>query len=185
MKTLETLDALAFQAFEGLRKTNHVLVTAESCTAGLIAATLARVPGMSTVLAGGFVVYQVESKVAWLNIASALIEQHGVVSSEIAQLMAEAALRNTPHATIALSITGHLGPDAPVDLDGIAWLGFARRNDPSCSHKLQLQATISAPTGAPVTPSDQRLLIRHERQHDAVRQSLSFLCKKLESFHEH
>ena len=51
----ETLDPLAFRAFELLRKTNQVLVTAESCTAGLIAATLARVPGMSAVLAGGFV----------------------------------------------------------------------------------------------------------------------------------
>ena len=185
MNTPETLDSLAFRAFDSLRKTNHVLVTAESCTAGLIAATLARVPGMSSVLAGGFVVYQVESKVVWLNISSALIEQHGVVSSEIAQLMAEAVLRNTSHATIALSITGHLGPDAPADLDGIAWLGFASRNDLCCSHKLYLQATIPTPTGAPVTPSDQRLLIRHERQQDAVRQSLLFLCKKLESLHEH
>ena len=63
----ETLDPLAFRAFDLLRKTNQVLVTAESCTAGLIAATLARVPGMSTVLAGGFVVYQIESKVVVRN----------------------------------------------------------------------------------------------------------------------
>jgi PncC family amidohydrolase len=180
----ETLDPLAFRAFELLRKTNQVLVTAESCTAGLIAATLARVPGMSAVLAGGFVVYQVESKVAWLNVSSALIEQHGVVSSEVAQLMADAALRNTAHATISVSITGHLGPDAPDDLDGIAWLGFAQRNHPCCSHKLHLQITIPDPTSKPFTDSEQRLFIRHERQQDAVRQSLSFLCKKLESFHE-
>ncbi len=184
MNTPETLDPLAFRAFELLRKTNQVLVTAESCTAGLIAATLARVPGMSTVLAGGFVVYQIESKVAWMNISPAVIEQHGVVSSEVAQLMADAALRNTIHATIAISITGHLGPDAPVDLDGIAWLGFAQRNYPCCSHKLHLQTTIPDPTSKPFTDSEQRLFIRHERQQDAVRQSLSFLCKKLESFHE-
>ena len=180
----ETLDPLAFRAFELLRKTNQVLVTAESCTAGLIAATLARVPGMSAVLAGGFVVYQVESKVAWLNVSSALIEQHGVVSSEVAQLMADAALRNTAHATISVSITGHLGPDAPDDLDGIAWLGFAQRNHPCCSHKLHLQTTIPDPTSRNITESERRLLIRHDRQRDAVRQSLSFLCKKLVSFHE-
>jgi len=185
MTSPETLDPLAFRAFEWLRKTNQVLVTAESCTAGLIAATLARVPGMSTVLAGGFVVYQVESKVAWLNVSSALIEQHGVVSSEVAQLMADAALRNTPHATISVSITGHLGPDAPDNLDGIAWLGFARRNHPCCSHKLHLQTTIPDPTSKPFTDSEQRLFIRHERQQDAVRQSLNFLCKKLESLHAH
>ena len=180
----ETLDPLAFRAFELLKKTNQVLVTAESCTAGLIAATLARVPGMSAVLAGGFVVYQVESKVAWLNVSSALIEQHGVVSSEVARLMADAALRNTPHATISVSITGHLGPDAPDNLVGIAWLGFAQRNHPCCSHKLHLQTTIPDPPSKPFTDSVQRFFIRHERQQDAVRQSLSFLCKKLESFHE-
>lgn len=185
MNTPETLDSLAFRAFEWLRRTNHVLVTAESCTAGLIAATLARVPGMSNVLAGGFVVYQIESKVAWLDISSALIDRHGVVSSEIAQLMAEAALRNTPHATIALSITGHLGPDAPVDLDGVAWMGFAQRNHSGCSHNLHLHTTIPTSTSSPVTESQQRLSVRHERQQDAVRQSLTFLCKKLESFHEH
>ena len=181
----ETLDPLAFRAFELLRKNHQVLVTSESCTAGLIAATLARVPGMSTVLAGGFVVYQVESKVTWLNVSSAVIEQQGVVSSEVAQLMADGALRNTPHATMVLSITGHLGPDAPDNLDGIAWLGFAQRNHSCCSHKLHLQSTIPAPTNPPVTESEHRLFIRHERQQDAVRQSLSFLCKKLEAFHEH
>lgn len=185
MNRFETLDPLAFRAFELLKKTNQVLVTAESCTAGLIAATLARVPGMSTVLAGGFIVYQIESKVAWLNVSPSMIEQHGVVSSEVAELMAEAVLRNTLHATIAISITGHLGPDAPVDLDGIAWLGFAQRNDPCCSHKLHLQTTMPCPTSIPFTDSEQRLLIRHERQQDAVRQSLNFLCKKLESFHEY
>ena len=184
MNNPETLDSLASQALGLLKKTNQVLVTAESCTAGLITATLARIPGMSTVLAGGFVVYQVESKIGWLEISSALIEHHGVVSSEVAQLMAAAALRNTPHATIAISITGHLGPDAPVDLDGIAWLGFAQRNQPCCSHKLHLQTTITAPTNSSAALIEQRLNIRHDRQQDAVRQSLTFLCKKLESFHE-
>jgi PncC family amidohydrolase len=183
MNDSETLDSLAARALELLKKTSQVLVTAESCTAGLIAATLARIPGMSTVLAGGFVVYQVESKIAWLDISSALIEQHGVVSSEVAQLMAAAALRNTTHATVAISITGHLGPDAPADLDGIAWLGFARRNHPCCSHKLHLQTTIAAPTNSSVEPHAQRLSLRHDRQQDAVRQSLSYLCRKLESFH--
>ncbi len=184
MTRSETLDSLAFRAFELLRKTRQVLVTAESCTAGLITATLARVPGMSTVLAGGFVVYQVDSKVAWLNVSSDVIEQQGVVSSDVAQLMADAALRNTSQATISISITGHLGPDAPPDLDGIAWLGFAQRNRPCCSHKLHLQTTMPAPASTPFTESEQRLAIRHQRQHDAVRQSLSFLCKKLESFDE-
>lgn len=183
MGIVETLDAEAFRVFELLKKHGQVLVTAESCTAGLIAATLARVPGMSNVLAGGFVVYQIESKVAWLNISAAIIGQHGVVSSEVAQLMAEGALRNAPHATMGISITGHLGPDAPEDLDGVAWLGFAQRNRPCCSQKLHLQTTMKTSTDV-VTDSERRLIVRHDRQQDAVKQSLSFLCQKLEVFHE-
>jgi nicotinamide-nucleotide amidase len=153
MSTDEPLDVLAFRAFDLLKKNGQVLVTAESCTAGLIAATLARVPRMSNVLAGGFVVYQVESKIEWLNISAALIDQQGVVSSEVAQLMAEAALRNAPHATMAISITGHLGPDAPEDLDGVAWLGFAQRNQPCCSQKLHLQTTMNSSTNMITNPN--------------------------------
>ena len=183
MNTDEPLDAWAFRAFDLLKKNGQVLVTAESCTAGLIVATLARVPGMSNVLAGGFVVYQVESKTAWLNISAAIIDQQGVVSSAVAQLMAEAALRNAPHATMAISITGHLGPDAPADLDGVAWLGFAQRDHPCCSQKLHLQTTMNSSTNM-ITESQRRLNVRHDRQRDAVLQSLSFLCKKLEVFDE-
>lgn len=183
MSTDEPLDKLAFRTFELLKKNRQVLVTAESCTAGLIAATLARVPGMSSVLAGGLVVYQVASKISWLNISAAIIDQEGVVSSEVAQLMAEAALRNTPHATMAISITGHLGPDAPADLDGVAWLGFAQRNCSCCSQKFHLQTTMKWPTDI-VAESERPLNVRHDRQRDAVLQSLSFLCQKLEVFHE-
>src|SRR6188508_3293676 len=104
------LDALAFKAFQLLKQRGQVLVTAESCTAGLIAATLSRVPGMSVCLAGSFVVYQVDSKVAWLDLPADLIERCDVVSAEVAESMAQQALQKTPHATMAISITGHLGP---------------------------------------------------------------------------
>lgn len=120
-------DPLASEVFSLLQQQSARVVLAESCTCGLIASLLARIPGMSAVLAGSFVVYQVDSKVAWLDIPRTLIEQYDVVSSEVAAAMAEAALCKTPHATIAVSITGHLGPGAPVDLDGTAWLGISQR----------------------------------------------------------
>ena len=174
MKSQADLDALAFRAYQLLSRQDQVLVTAESCTAGLISATLARVPGMSTCLAGGFVVYQIDSKVAWLNVPAETIARYDVVSPEVAESMALNALTKTPHAKIAISITGHLGPDAPRGLDGVAWLGFASREAAVNSTKLLLKSA-----SASVPSKDQRLAIRHERQQDAVRQCLSFLCDRL------
>jgi nicotinamide-nucleotide amidase len=168
------LDDLAQATFALLKQRGDVLVTAESCTAGLIAATLARVPGMSTCLAGSFVVYQIDSKIEWLNVSAELIERYDVVSKEVAECMATQALLKTLHATIAISITGHLGPNAPDGLDGIAWLGFSNRRAGVQSVMLTLNSdSINRPS------SEQRLSIRHERQQDAVRQVLSFLCERL------
>ncbi len=168
------LDELARKTFDGFKQRGHVLVAAESCTAGLIAATLARVPGMSACLAGSFVVYQVNSKIGWLDVPAELIERCDVVSREVAECMVSQALLKTPHASIAISITGHLGPYAPEGLDGIAWLGFADRRIGVQSVMLKLKpGSISQPS------PEQRLSIRYERQQDAVRQSLSFLCDRL------
>lgn len=170
----DVMDEVAFRAFDLLIRTRNVLVTAESCTAGLIAATLARVPGMSACLAGSFVVYQIESKVAWLEVPAEMIAQHNVVSSQVAESMAVQSLRKAAHATISLSITGHLGPDAPDGLDGLAWLGFAAAGMTVSSTQLLLQVDASQRE-----PDKQSLFVRHERQKAAVVKSLAFLCHRL------
>lgn len=159
------LDRLANQLFHTLENAGETLVLAESCTAGLISATLARVPGMSKRLAGSFVVYQIDSKVAWLGLHPDTIQQHGVVSQEVAASMATRALHMTPHATIAISITGHLGPDAPAELDGIAWLAIVPRGGNPITVRLQLDSDSAE-------DSIQR---RHDRQEDGVRQALNRL----------
>jgi PncC family amidohydrolase len=164
-----------------LLRTAHTLVTAESCTAGLIAATLARVPGMSKVLAGGFVVYQVESKVRWLGLSQELIDRHDVVSREVAEAMAVAALERTPHATIAVSVTGHLGPDAPVDLDGIVFMTIAIRGRQPQSRRLVVSSSIpAAESQTGLDSGGQRL--RVWRQQEVVRQVLQALANGLASF---
>jgi nicotinamide-nucleotide amidase len=168
------LDKLAFRTFDLLREKRQVLVTAESCTAGLISATLSRVPGISVYLAGAFVVYQVISKVKWLDIPAEMISRHDVVSAEVAELMATNALKQTDHATIAVSITGHLGPDAPETLDGVAWLGYATRLSKVRSVKLNLCGKFESGSAAA-----EPLHIRHERQQVAVLESLGFLCDRL------
>jgi PncC family amidohydrolase len=174
------LTRLAALLLGQLLRTQHTLVTAESCTAGMIAATLARVPGMSKVLAGGFVVYQVESKVRWLGLSQELIDRHDVVSREVAEAMAVAALDRTPHATIALSVTGHLGPDAPVDLDGIVFTTIAIRGQQPQSRRLIVSSSVpAAELQAGLDTGGQRL--RVWRQQEVVRQVLQALAAALAS----
>jgi nicotinamide-nucleotide amidase len=163
------LDHLATAVFNALEQTGDVLVLAESCTAGLIAATLARIPRMSRRLAGSFVVYQTDSKTAWLGISSDMIQQHDVVSRVVAESMATQALDRTPHASIAMSITGHLGPESSAELDGVAWLAIARRERKTMTKQLQLKSD------APGNP----LNCRHDRQTDAVHQALSILLNSI------
>lgn len=172
------LDNAAHAVAVLLKELGHILVTAESCTAGLISATLARVPGVSNNLAGGFVVYQEASKFEWLGIPESVIRDHDVVSAEVARAMAESALKKTPHATVAIGITGHLGPDAPKDLDGVAWLGYARRDTVVESVRLSLRTFVNTTTGVQYSES-QRLAIRHDRQKDAVLQTLNYLSRML------
>ena len=90
------------------------LATAESCTAGLIAARLTDRPGSSAYVAGGVVAYANEAKVGLLGVDPALIEAHGAVSEEVAEAMAEGALRRF-EADTAVSVTGIAGPDGGTE----------------------------------------------------------------------
>ncbi len=103
------------------------IVFAESCTGGLVSATLAQTPGVSQWHCGSAVTYREATKSEWLNISLADIELHGVVSLEIARQMALGVLQVTPEADIAAAITGHLGPHAPADLDGVTFIALAQR----------------------------------------------------------
>lgn len=103
------------------------MATAESCTGGLVAASITEIAGSSAVLERGFVTYSNAAKAESLAVPVAVIAQHGAVSEEAARAMAEGALFNS-HAAIAVSITGIAGPgggseDKPV---GLVWFGLAR-----------------------------------------------------------
>ncbi len=86
------------------------VATAESCTAGLLAARLTERPGASSYVAGGVVAYANEAKVELLGVEPGLIEVHGAVSEPVADAMAEGALRRF-EADTAVAITGIAGPD--------------------------------------------------------------------------
>ncbi|OBI99050.1 competence/damage-inducible protein A [Mycobacterium asiaticum] len=85
------------------------IATAESCTAGLLAARLTERPGSSDYVAGGVVSYSNEAKVQLLGVDAGLIEQHGAVSEPVAQAMAAGALQRFD-ADTAIAITGIAGP---------------------------------------------------------------------------
>ena len=90
------------------------IATAESCTAGLIAARLTERPGSSAYVAGGVVAYANEAKTSLLGVDPHLVERHGAVSEEVADAMAEGALERF-EADTAVSVTGVAGPDGGTD----------------------------------------------------------------------
>jgi nicotinamide-nucleotide amidase len=103
--------------------------TAESCTGGLVAATLTEIAGSSDVLDCGFVTYSNEAKEAMLGVPASTLKRYGAVSSETAAAMAEGALKNS-QADVAVAITGIAGPgggskEKPV---GLVYFGAASRD---------------------------------------------------------
>lgn len=85
------------------------LVTAESCTGGLVTALLTEIPGSSDVVDRGFVTYTNAAKIELLGVPAAVIERHGAVSAAVAVAMTEGALRHS-HATVSVAVTGIAGP---------------------------------------------------------------------------
>jgi nicotinamide-nucleotide amidase len=111
-------------------------VTAESCTGGLIAGLLTEIPGSSTMLERGFVVYSNAAKQELLGVRAETLARYGAVSSETAVAMAEGALRAS-RAEVAVSVTGIAGPDGgtagkPV---GLVHFACARRGKPTVARE--------------------------------------------------
>lgn len=88
----------------------HTIAAGESLTAGLVCATLASVPGASTVLRGGVVAYATDLKTGGLGVDAAVIARSGVISTPVAEAMAE-GVRAWAGADIGLGCTGVAGPD--------------------------------------------------------------------------
>lgn len=111
------------------RKKKLRLVTAESCTGGMLASTLTDIPGASDVFERGFITYSDASKADLLGVPPTIIAKHGAVSAEVAEAMARGALDHG-NADIAIAITGVAGPTGgtkkkPV---GLVYLAVASRH---------------------------------------------------------
>ncbi|MGI9414483.1 MAG: CinA family protein [Hyphomicrobiales bacterium] len=106
------------------RDMGFTLVTAESCTGGLIAGCLTEIAGSSDVLDRGFVTYSNQAKMAVLGVTEDMFRENGAVSEQVARAMAEGALERSK-ADVAIAVTGIAGPgggseDKPVGLVHIA-----------------------------------------------------------------
>lgn len=150
----ERLQAAAARLARSLQQSGQQIVLAESCTAGLVAASLGQIAGISRWLCGSWVSYQEASKRQWLAIPAELLYQHTAVSSAVAIAMAQGALMRTDSADLAVSVTGHLGPQAPADQDGQVFIAIAcRQPDPA----LDPPPVLSLRLAAQPRPQRQRL----------------------------
>jgi nicotinamide-nucleotide amidase len=104
------------------------IVTAESCTGGLVAAALTQISGSSAVVERGFVTYSNESKIEALAVLPELLDVYGAVDDKVAEAMAKGALEFSL-ADVAISVTGIAGPTGgtPAKPVGLVYFGIASR----------------------------------------------------------
>jgi nicotinamide-nucleotide amidase len=155
--------AQAAAVLKACRERGVLLATAESCTGGLLAATLTAIPGASDVVERGFVTYSNTAKSEMLGVPVWLIERHGSVSEDVARAMVGGALTHS-RATLAVAITGIAGPaggtaEKPV---GLVHLAAAKRDAPVKHERLSLGD-----------------IGRAEIRHESVRHALALLASLL------
>jgi len=140
----EDNDTLESVVADLLRQRGFTIACAESCTGGMLTSKLINHPGISDVLHEGVVTYSNEAKIHRLHVNEATLQQHGAVSPQVAEAMAEGvALQSYEHSRdtmVGLSTTGIAGPDGgtPEKPVGLVYLGLYIPGQGACSKKLML-----------------------------------------------
>jgi len=132
----QELRAAAEALLEHMRQQRLMLVTAESCTGGLIAGRLTEIAGSSDVVERGFVTYSNAAKSECLGVPAEMIASFGAVSREVALAMAQGALEHS-RADVAVAVTGIAGPAGgtvpkPV---GLVHLAACQRGHPALARE--------------------------------------------------
>jgi len=118
------VETLARLVLDEARARSLRLVTAESCTGGLVAAALTAVAGSSDVFERGFVTYSNRAKSELLGVPGDLIADVGAVSEPVARAMAEGALE-AASAHVSVAVTGVAGPGGGTPLKPVGLVHFA------------------------------------------------------------
>lgn len=137
----KTAKTEAANAIASLTAAGKTLVTAESCTGGLLGKLLTDVPGASKVYLGGVISYAYALKTSLLGVDAALLEEKGAICEEVAVQMAEGA-RNRLGADFALSVTGNAGPGTDGKNPNVGEIYVACAGETGCvCQKLALKGT--------------------------------------------
>lgn len=130
------VQALAAEVLAAARAQGVRIVTAESCTGGLIAGALTEVAGSSDVVEGGVVTYSNALKQALLGVPEPLLREHGAVSGPVARAMAEGAAARLG-AGLSVSVTGVAGPGGGTEAKpvGLVWFGSQRAGRPAVTRE--------------------------------------------------
>ena len=155
-----TTTALCEQLARALQARRWMLTTAESCTGGMIAARCTDLPGSSNWYERGFVTYSNAAKSDLLGISPALIAEHGAVSEQVAQAMANGALEHS-QAQVSVAVTGIAGPSGGSDGKPVGTVWFAWRvGELVSSERLVFAGDRAAVREATVLHAMQGLLAR-------------------------
>lgn len=122
------LESLLKELSKLLIKKNLMLVTAESCTGGLIAAACTDIPGSSQWFDRAYITYTNQAKHDMVDVPMELIEQHGAVSQQVVEAMADGAHKKAGGKNrVTISVSGIAGPDGgtPEKPVGTVWIGYA------------------------------------------------------------
>ena len=118
---------------------NQSIATAESLTAGLLAATIAGVAGASEVLRGGLITYTERTKVLLAGVAPEILDEVGPVAGPTARALAVGA-RQRCDATWGVGLTGVAGPEPHGGQEvGTVFMGLAGPDDHSVTEVVELQ----------------------------------------------
>jgi len=123
-----SLRRLTMRVAKRLRRAGLTIVTAESCTGGLLAKCLTDIAGSSDWFDCGFVCYSNQAKSRDLGVPEKLIETEGAVSDAVVRAMAEGALERT-QANVAIAVSGIAGPSGAVPGKpvGTVWFALAQK----------------------------------------------------------
>ncbi len=129
-------ETLSSVVIELLRKRGETLAVAESCTGGLLGATLTAIPGASEVFVGGVIAYNNLIKEKMLSVSSKVLKEKGAVSNEVAKAMAQGSRKHLG-ADWAIAISGVAGPNGGTTEKPVGTVYLAIAGPKNCSGNLE------------------------------------------------